>query len=516
MSSPSSWHDSLFSATSDSIDPIEQDPSGSEELPGSEDSSRSQASVGSDPTSGFEDPSGTYAPEASSATVDPDPEMDPWHNVQRLWAEWEASWQQVPSQTEQWWQQTLTSAQLQWGGIAREIRDRIAQALIEIPTETDSTEGESDPWASLRTVVTDGITRLSPRQFEVVISSFPAASDRALLASFTYHHGVADPDQTSTWSEAMGRAYGRSGLPIVLDPNDQVHIKASAALLSAIIAIEIASATVAGALQLLGSNELKKLFQADAKLRETVLKKGSSALDLDDQWRILQTLLTQPLPETDDWTLQLTHLGIQAAQISEFMGLRIREILQNEWLQLIVPLPFELILLALRLLTSDVMLSLGNTMESALDSVSASRRIELVLQSLPYAQRIPTPAQLQAATPLVIAETEEILRPLIAKQLVTAANSFDPQLRSTFLNQIGQQLNLINPFQWFQSWLCRDWILSLIEKVSELQERYPTFSSLEHLGLGLATAEQATLAMEQAQHLRSTAQILDPDVSLQS
>lgn len=439
-------------------------------------------------------------------------------NWEELWRQLEAGWQDLPRRSEETVQQTLARLQLEWGGLCREARDRLQSAL-----EQSRTAGSPEP---IHRELQALLPLLNPCQWEVVIGSLRRAADRAWVASLLYHglqeaaypeaesHGIPSwartltSDQCSALEAMSARAYGNSRLPLVMDKSGQIQVKASAALLAALIAIEIGSVGSAGALSLLGTPELRKLLNAEGKLRRTGLKQGRTALT-EEEWQTLRRWL-DPKGSPSDWYLNLTQVGIQTTQVGDYAARRLREFFQSEWIKLVIPPLYHLVIDAVRLLTGEVFLSVGTTLESALESAEAERRLELVLQALPQARNIPRPNQIQAAIPAVVEAAEKLLRPLLARQLMTVADIFDPPIRNESLNELGRQLNLWNPFQFLLTWSTAGWLEALLDQISELQQTYPEMPLWESYRQGLETAVQAPRVMDQAEALRLTAKSLDP------
>ncbi len=469
-------------------------------------------------------------PDPASPQLDPPIEPDYWQLVQQQLSQLgktiETVVQGIPTQTDLAFQQAMASAQLQLGGAPRDAKDRLSLALASyrITQDLPSLQAEVEAIANL----------LTPKQIEVVLAAISGAMERALLASCFYHVAPEnlspatlprDPDgdvavgdaaepavqSLKSWVELQqisARSYGLSGLPLVLDREGSVDIDTSAVLVTTLVAIEVAGATAGVVLQLLGSPELKKLLASDAKLRRQILKKGGKTLTQQQDPEHLARLLKDEEPESDDGYLWLTSLGIQGAQVAEFIGLQIRSIVRSDWLRLAIPIP--LVLEALQLLTSDLVLSVGTAVESNLEATGAARRIELVLSALPLARRIPTPSQVAESAEAVLQKAETQLRPLLAQQLLKAADTFDPQLRNKNLNQLGQQLNLINPFQILQGWSSREWVIRLRETMEDLWQDYPTLAVLQTYVVGLEDSQDLGRTMEQAQALRQLSKALNP------
>ncbi|MCF2971426.1 hypothetical protein L1047_09495 [Synechococcus sp. Nb3U1] len=438
-------------------------------------------------------------------------------NWEELLRQLEASWQELPQRSEETVQQTLARLQLEWGGLCREARDRLQKAL-----EAAEATGSLQPIpAEIRAL----LPLLNPSQWEVVIASLARASDRALVASLLFHWGqeqphpetptdgipsVLSPDQCSSLETMSARAYGNSRMPLVMDKSGQIQVKASAALLATLIAIEIGSVGSAGALSLLGTPELRKLLSADGKLRQTGLKQGRTALT-EEEWQTLRRWLDpKGSPPSNDWYLNLTQLGIQTTQVGDYVARRLREFFQSEWIKLLIPPLYHLVIDAMRLLTGEVFLSVGTTLESALESAEAGRRLELVLQALPQARNIPTPERIQAAIPAVTEAAEKTLKPLLARQLMAVADTFDPPIRNEGLNELGRQLNLWNPFQFLLTWSSAGWLEALLDQIQQLQTTYPEMPLWESYGQGIEAAAEASRVMDQAEALRLTAKSLDP------
>jgi len=432
-------------------------------------------------------------------------------NWEELWRQLEAGWQDLPRRSEETVQQTLARLQLEWGGLCREARDRLQAAL-------DRARSATSP-EPIRRELQALLPLLNPCQWEVVIGSLGRAADRAWVASLLYH-GLQEPAETDSWVlsseqrsalEAMSaRAYGNSRLPLVMDKTGQIQVTASAALLVTLIAIEIGSVGSAGALSLLGTPELRRLLNAEGKLRRTGLKQGRTALT-QEEWQTLRRWL-DPKGSPPDWYLNLTQVGIQTTQVGDYAARRLREFFQSEWIKLVIPPLYHLVIDAVRLLTGEVFLSVGTTLESALESAEAGRRLELVLQALPQARNIPDPDRIQAAIPAVVEAAEKALRPLLARQLMTVANIFDPPIRNESLNELGRQLNLWNPFQFLLTWGTAGWLAALLDQIDELQQTYPEMPLWESYRQGVETAAQAPRVMDQAEALRLTAKSLDPKI----
>jgi hypothetical protein len=441
-------------------------------------------------------------------------------NWEGLWRQLEAGWQELPRRSEETLQQTLARLQLEWGGLCREARDRL-QATLDKARATSSPEPLQQDLQAL-------LPLLSPRQWEVVIGSLERAADRAWVASLLYHSlqdqaysgaetngipswaGALTAEQRSTLEAMSLRAYGNSRLPLVVDKSGEIQVKASAALLAALIAVEIGSVGSAGALSLLGTPELRKLLNAEGKLRRSVLKQGRTALT-EEEWQTLRQWL-DPKGSPPDWYLSLTQLGIQTTQVGDYLARRLREFFQSEWIKLVIPPLYHLVIDAVRLLTGEVFLSVGTTLEAALESAEAERRLELLLQALPQARHIPSPERIQAALPAVVEAAETTLRPLLGRQLMTVADIFDPPLRNESLNELGRQLNLWNPLQFLLTWGTSGWLEALLDQIKELQQTYPEMPLWESYRQGVEAAVQAPRVMEQAEALRLTAKSLDPEI----
>lgn len=441
-------------------------------------------------------------------------------NWEELLRQLEMGWQELPRRSEETVQQTLARLQLEWGGLCREARDRLQRALERAETAASLEPIQQELQALL--------PLLNASQWEVVILSLRRASDRALVASLL-HQGVQEqpnpanpeyetdgipslmtPDQRASLEAMSARAYGNSRMPLVMDKTGQIQVKASAALLATLIAIEIGSVGSAGALSLLGTPELRKLLSADGKLRQTGLKQGRTALT-EEEWQTLRRWLDpKGSPPSDDWYLNLTQMGIQTTQVGDYVARRLREFFQSEWIKLLIPPLYHLVIDAMRLLTGEVFLSVGTTLESALESAEAGRRLELVLQALPQARNIPSPDRIQAAIPAVTEAAEKTLKPLLARQLMAVADTFDPPIRNEGLNELGRQLNLWNPFQFLLTWSSAGWLEALLDQIGELQQTYPEMPLWESYGQGIEAAAEASRVMDQAEALRLTAKSLDP------
>jgi hypothetical protein len=387
-------------------------------------------------------------------------------------------------QSEQTLQRTLTSVQMEWGGEVRSYWEKIMVALATVRL--------SQSLESLETPLQEVVSRLSPIQLEAVIGEIPIAAERALVASYLYHHQFDEH-----YRSIAARSYGLSGLPLVLNRDEQIHVEASAVLGATLIAVNIAGATSDAILPLFGSPYLKKLLKAEQELREESLQKSQ---------RVLETAQANVLTSQEDWYLSLTNVGIQAAQITEFLGLQLKAILNSRLLQLLIP---GLALEALELLTSDLLFSVSNTLEAQLDDANSLRRLTLLGEALPLAQRIPFPADVLRLTPTVLKHMEECLRPLLVKQLKANVEALDPQIRNTWLNEIGRQLNLWNPMQFLQATILREWLIQTQSRVEVLRIRYPSLRILAVYSKGLEAALEQNRLMEQAQSLRATLQNLD-------
>lgn len=439
-------------------------------------------------------------------------------NWEELLRQLEAGWQELPRRSEETVQQTLARLQLEWGGLCREARDRLQRAL-----ERAETAASLEP---LQQELQALLPLLNPSQWEVVILSLQRASDRALVASLLHQwvrehpdpepetdgipSSFLSPDLRASLEAMSARAYGNSRMPLVMDKTGQIQVKASAALLTTLIAIEIGSVGSAGALSLLGTPELRKLLSADGKLRQTGLKQGRTALT-EEEWQTLRRWLDpKGSPPGDDWYLNLTQIGIQTTQVGDYVARRLREFFQSEWIKLLIPPLYHLVIDAMRLLTGEVFLSVGTTLEAALESAEAGRRLELVLQALPQARNIPSPDRIRAAIPAVTEAAEKTLKPLLARQLMAVADTFDPPIRNEGLNELGRQLNLWNPFQFLLTWSSAGWLEALLDQIGELQQTYPEMSLWESYGQGIEAAAAAPRVMDQAEALRLTAKSLDP------
>lgn len=458
------------------------------------------------------------APPAAPANSPPSRAGD--LNWEELWRQLEAGWQELPRRSEETVQQTLARWQLEWGGLCREARDRL-QATLDKARATTSPE-------PLRRELQALLPLLNPCQWEVVIGSLERAADRAWVASLLYHSlqepphpeaatngipawaGALTSEQRSTLEAMSLRAYGNSRLPLVMDRGGEIQVEASAALLAALIAVEIGSVGSAGALSLLGTPELRKLLNAEGKLRRSVLKQGRTVLT-EEEWQTLRQWL-DPKGSPPDWYLSLTQVGIQTTQVGDYLARRLREFFQSEWIKLAIPPLYHLVIDAVRLLTGEVFLSVGTTLESALESAEAGRRLELLLQALPQARHIPSPERIQAALPAVVEAAETTLRPLLARQLMTVADIFDPPIRNESLNELGRQLNLWNPLQFLLTWGTSGWLGALLDEIKKLQQTYPEMPLWESYRQGVETAVQAPRVMDQAEALRLTAKSLDPKI----
>ncbi len=457
----------------------------------------------------------TREPQPSAA--DPQPDQDETHgqpdqtlefdlgqSLQDSLAQIEVMVRDLPSQSQRAWQQTWAVLQLRLGGQAQELRQRLSSALA-----ATRITGELD---HLQTEVLEGARQLTPAQMEVLLDALPLASDRALVASLYTQVLDLDPQLDPNHHGSATRAYGLSGLPIVIGAEDQVQVEASAALVSAIVSIQIAGATAATALSFVGTPELRRLLRADDQLRSKALAQGRKLLPEEENWQLLKLLLNRTAPEGADqvWDgpLALTQLGIEGAQLAEFIGEQIKSILNIGLLRAFTP---PILMEALQFLTSDLLFAVGISVEAALESTGAARRVELVLEALPKAQRIPSPQQVWEYSPQVLRVAEQRLRPLLSKQILAAANGLDPQMRNTTLNQIGQQLNLWNPFQFISGWQGREWLSSVAQRLQELEINYSNLGCLQIYAAGLEEALQAARVMEQARILRSTAQQIDAE-----
>ncbi|MFQ3614542.1 MAG: hypothetical protein SNJ68_12635 [Cyanobacteriota bacterium] len=469
-----------------------------------------------DPPSESSSTATTADPAASASAKGSAPPPAAGLNWEELLRQLEAGWQELPKRSEETVQQTLARLQLEWGGLCREARDRLQQALETARDDTSLQPIQEEIRALL--------PLLNPSQWEVVIASLARASDRALVASLLFHWGQQQPHpetitdgipspapaQLSALEAMSARAYGNSRMPLVMDKSGQIQVKASAALLATLIAIEIGSVGSAGALSLLGTPELRKLLSADGKLRQTGLKQGRTALS-EEEWQTLRRWLDpKGSPPGEDWYLSLTQVGIQTTQVGDYVARRLREFFQSEWIKLLIPPLYHLVIDAMRLLTGEVFLSVGTTLESALESAEAGRRLELVLQALPQARNIPTPERIQSAIPAVTEAAEKTLKPLLARQLMAVADTFDPPIRNEGLNELGRQLNLWNPFQFLLTWSSAGWLEALLDQIQQLQTTYPEMPLWESYGQGVEAAAEAPRVMDQAEALRLTAKSLDP------
>ena len=443
-------------------------------------------------------------PEETNGQTDQTLEFDLGQSLQDSWTQIEVMVRDIPAQSQRAWQQTWAVLQLRWGGQAQELQQKLSSALA-----ATRITGELD---HLQMEVLAVARQLTPAQMEVLIEALPLAADRALVASLYTQVLDLDPQLDLKHPPSATRAYGLSGLPIVIGADDQVQVEASAALISAIVSIQIAGATAATALSFIGTPELRRLLKADDQLRSKALAQGRKLLPEEENWQLLRLLLNRTAPEGADqvWDapLALTQLGIEGAQLAEFIGQQIKSILNIGLLRAFTP---PILMEALQLLTSDLLFAVGISVEAALESTGAARRVELVLEALPKAQRIPSPQQIWEYSPQVLTAAEQRLRPLLTQQIKAAANGLDPQMRNATLNQIGQQLNLWNPFQFMGGWQGREWLSSVAQRLQELEVSYPNLTCLQIYASGLEEALQASRVMEQARILRSIAQQIDAE-----
>lgn len=500
------------------VDPTPLSKSGPED-PGSGDAQESDQTPDQTPDQPSDQPSEPVVTDEPEVE-DPAPlEFDLGQSLRDSWTQLEVFAREIPNQSQRAMQQTWAVVQLRLGGQARDLQEQLSGALAAARIS-----GELEP---LERQVMQVAEQLTPAQMEVLIEALPLAADRALVAS-SYVQGVdkaisTDPQAAPSDRLDLGaldpyhrtsaaRAYGLSGLPIVIGTEDRVRVDASGALVSAIVSIQIAGATAATALSFVGTPELRRLLKADDQLRSQAMGQGRKLLPPEENWQLLKQLLNRSDSSgTDpiwDGPLALTQLGIEGAQLAEFIGEQIRSILKLGLLRALTP---PILMEALQLLTSDLLFAVGISMEATLESTGAARRVELVLEALPKAQRIPSPYQVWEQAPAVTAEADRRLRPLLAKQIGLVANGLDPQMRNTTLNQIGQQLNLWNPFQFISGWQGREWLTSVAQRLQELELSYPDLPCLQIYASGLEEALEVGRVMEQARILRSTAQRLDLD-----
>jgi hypothetical protein len=400
----------------------------------------------------------------------------------------EISLRQIPIQAERNLQQIQAVTQLQLGGTVRDLRDRLMQELTAVRM--------SGSLPGLAALVTEVAQSLTPSQIDVVVASLPIAPDRALIASLLHQVAQQEANSWGDLAEVSRRAYVTSGLPLIVDGQGEIEVEASAALLSLLIAVEVVNDKA----QVYGTANLRKLVQADVELRRNALKKTSESLPEQEEWQKSRAILAKDPEAAADPVLTLTEFGIQATQVAEFCTQALKQLLWSNLLTGIITLPPQIVMEVILLLFSDPMFIL---VESGFESMSVARRVELVVDLLMQVQTVPAPEHIQQSAAQVIAQTDHLLRPWMAKQLQITADALDPQLRNDWLNQMGQQLNLWNPLQFFDGLLNRIWLGSAAQKMQELQERYPGLAVARQYGAAVQRANAVDRLMEQAQILRA-------------
>ncbi|MEM9154009.1 MAG: hypothetical protein AAGB13_03080 [Cyanobacteria bacterium P01_F01_bin.33] len=427
------------------------------------------------------------------------------------WEHWQTNLEQLRQQAEAAWQQGVAQVQMQFDRDLQQSRDRLLSAAIAAKNAGDIQLLTTAAAA----IATD--SKLNAEQLAVAIRDMPTAAERALTIT-ALRAAILQTDLLPARERMLSRLaqeYVESGFPLVLDRDGTaVECEASAALLTAIVAVKAAEATMAGFSQLFGQGDLNRLLRTDDKLRRKGLKQSTTVLQSSADWEereldinTLMDLDTELIPE--DPVLEIAHLGIQGAQVGEFFAKRSRKLLGS----VILPAPASAVVFALQFLTSDLVLGVSNTVGSSLENTSARRRIQLLLESLPEVERIPTPEQFWAASDKTLVQCDRFLYPLLAQQLTSVAGAIDPQLRNVNLNRLGRQFNQLNPLQFLQGWMNGEWLEQWRNGVETLSAQYPKLESLQQYRVGIEQAASVDRLMDQAVALREAALALDSELA---
>ncbi|MEO0854358.1 MAG: hypothetical protein AAFY15_12770, partial [Cyanobacteria bacterium J06648_11] len=358
--------------------------------------------------------------------------------------------------------------------------------------------------------------KLTPEQVAIAIRDLPTARDRSLVVSALWHAEVPPEFDHSTRDAVMAKlsqVYGESGCPLVRDrEGEAIDLDLSVALLTAIVAGQAAEATMAGFTQLLGRGKRTIILRSDDALRRKGLQQSQSVLDEraaadseSEKLKLLVNLDADTLPE--DSVLELLSLGIQGAQVGEFVAKKTRSVLNA------APPVLSGITATLQFLMSDVVLDLSNTVGSSLENSSVRRRVQLLVTMLPATSRVPTPPQYFEVYPSAIAACSPLLAAIFSQQLVRVAAAIDPQERNVNLNRLGRQFNQINPLQFWDGWINSEWLEQWRHGVESLCVQYPQLEALQLYRAGLARAASSDRLMDQAVELRKAAIALDPEKS---
>lgn len=428
-------------------------------------------------------------------------------NDSNPWAEWQTNVERLRQQAETAWQQGLAQIQMQFDRDLQHARDRLLSASIAARNANDV---EPLVAASEALLIE---AKLNPEQIAIAIQDLPTARDRSLVMSALWHASAPESDLRNQEGlrAKVSQVYGESGCPLVRDRDGiAIDLDLSVALVTALVAGQAAEATMAGFTQLLGRGKRSIILGSDDALRRKGLKQSQSVLgeraiedSATEKLKPLMNLDADTLPE--DSVLELLTLGIQGAQVGEFVAKKTRSVLDA------APPLLSGVAVTLQLLMSDVVLDLSNTVGSSLENSSVRRRVQLLIAMLPEASRVPTPQQYFEMYPQAIATCSPLLAPIFSQQLVSVAAAIDPQQRNVNINRLGRQFNQINPAQFWDGWLNSEWLEQWRNGVESLCAQYPQLEALQTYRVGLERAASGDRLMDQAVELRKAAIALDPE-----
>lgn len=267
------------------------------------------------------------------------------------------------------------------------------------------------------------LARFTPLQLAILIARLPQASHRVLVIASLYP--LAQQWRAEAHATALQQAYTQSGWPLLVE-EDGIDVTGSAAIIVASVALGILEA----------SGIAHERLRADRRLWEIAPAPEINA----DVWSVF----SQPAT--------LAAWGIEAVQVGEFLAKQSRWLLSNPLVDVLLPLPLQVVTKGIQVATSDLAVDAAQVAEGNLELWRRRQALEQRLFT------VPNVALCQEATPAIVMAVEAQLRPVLARHLLSLARLFDPPLRNRQLDGLGRQLNALNPWQYLQGWFQQQWL----------------------------------------------------------
>lgn len=369
-----------------------------------------------------------------------------------------------------------------WDELWRRAENNLTALLWQGDTAQASLSALSDG-AEIQRWGEANLARLTPAQLATLIRRLPQARHRTIAIASLYP--VAQSWDATAHISALQTAYGQSGW--VLDCNsdtvdsDAVDSAATATGIVATIAIAILEA----------AGLAHERLRADRRLWETAPARENST----EPWFV------QVIEQPDI----VATLGIEVLQVAEFLAKQSRWLLNNPLVDVLLPLPLQVVAKGVQVATSDLVIDAAQVVEGNLELWRRRQTLEQP-QLL-----IPTTEQVVKTTPAVCEAVEQHLRPLLARHLLSLARLYDPPLRNRQLDNLGRQFNSLNPWQYLQGWLQQQWFADW--QAASPAAAYPEIASIQIYQQALANAAAVNNLMAQAEALRQAAQALEPTLT---